>query len=82
MNEGIKQFDLLMLQLQLAVLKSDAWFAKLRKQVEAIAGLLSEKDSIPMVRAQMPLIEELQTDEFWQDVCIIITTRRNFEPDL
>jgi type I restriction enzyme R subunit len=71
-DQDAKQFDLLMLQLQLAVLRSDAWFAKLRNQVRAIAGLLSEKDSIPMVRAQMPLIEELQTDEFWQDVTPVI----------
>ena len=39
-----------------------------RRRVEAIAGLLSEKDSIPMVRAQMALIEDLQTEAFWQDV--------------
>ena len=71
-DQDAKQFDLLMLQLQLAVLRADSWFAKLRKQVEAIAGLLSEKDSIPMVRAQMPLIEELQTGEFWQDVTPVI----------
>lgn len=71
-DQDAKQFDLLMLQLQLAVLRADAWFAKLRKQVEAIAGLLSEKYSIPMVRAQMPLIEELQTDGFWQDVTPVI----------
>jgi type I restriction enzyme R subunit len=67
-DQDAKQFDLLMLQLQLAVLRADPGFAKLRKRVEAIAGLLSEKDAIPMVRAQMALIEELQTDEFWQDV--------------
>src|SRR5262249_25674135 len=32
-----------------------------------IAGLLAEKDGIPMVREQMPLIQDLQTDEWWQD---------------
>ncbi len=30
--------------------------------------LLAEKANIPMVRAQMPLIEDLQTEAFWQDV--------------
>ncbi|MGH8248796.1 MAG: type I restriction-modification enzyme R subunit C-terminal domain-containing protein, partial [Gammaproteobacteria bacterium] len=32
------------------------------------AGLLEEKSAIPMVRDQMDLIHELQTDEWWQDV--------------
>ncbi|HEY6342640.1 MAG TPA: type I restriction-modification enzyme R subunit C-terminal domain-containing protein [Bryobacteraceae bacterium] len=36
--------------------------------MEEIAGLLEELDSIPMVREQMALIQEIQTDEFWQDV--------------
>jgi type I restriction enzyme, R subunit len=67
-DQDAKQFDLLMLNLQLAVLRHEPAFTRLRRRVEDIAGLLSEKDSIPMVRAQMPLIQELQTDEFWQDV--------------
>ena len=36
--------------------------------MKAIAGLLEEKASIPMVHEQMPLIQEIQTDEWWQDV--------------
>ena len=36
--------------------------------MKAIAGLLEEKSSIPMVHEQMPLIQEIQTDEWWQDV--------------
>ena len=63
-----KQFDVLMLQLQLAVLRAEPSFPRLRKQVEEIAASLSEKANIPMVRAQLPLIEELQNDEFWGDV--------------
>jgi type I restriction enzyme R subunit len=30
--------------------------------------LLEEKASIPMVQQQLPLIQELQTDEWWQNV--------------
>lgn len=67
-DQDAKRFDLLMLRLQLALLNAEPAFARLRKQVEDIAGALEEKDSIPMVRAQMPLIQEVQTDEFWQDV--------------
>jgi type I restriction enzyme R subunit len=63
-----KLFDLLILRLQLALLRSEPWFSRLQKSVEEIAGLLKEMDSIPMVREQMPLIQEIQTDDFWQDV--------------
>ena len=35
-----------------------------------LSGLLEEKSSIPMVHEQMPLIQDLQTDEWWQDVTV------------
>jgi type I restriction enzyme, R subunit len=66
--EEAKRFDLLMLRLQLALLRSEHAFERLRDQVKAIAGLLEEKSAIPMVQAQMALIQEVQTDEWWQDV--------------
>jgi type I restriction enzyme R subunit len=67
-DQDAKQFDLLMLRLQLALLHAEPGFNRMREQVKEIAGALSEKDSIPMVRAHMALIQEVQTDEFWQDV--------------
>ena len=67
-DEEAKRFDLLMLNLQLAVLRIEPAFKRLSEQVKAIAGLLEEKSSIPMVREQLPLIQDLQTDEWWQDV--------------
>jgi len=66
--EEAKRFDLLMLNLQLALLRSEPAFERLRDQVRAVAGLLEEKSAIPMVREQMPLIQDVQTDEWWQDV--------------
>lgn len=63
-----KKFDLLMLRLQLALLRADHGFERLRDKVRSIAGLLEEMPSIPMISAQMPLIQEIQTDEYWQDV--------------
>jgi type I restriction enzyme R subunit len=68
--EEAKRFDLLMLSLQLAMLRAEPAFTRLRDQVKAIAGLLEEKSAIPMVRDRMVLIQELQTDEWWQDVTI------------
>ena len=63
-----RQFDLLMLNLQIGLLKSSKAFPKGQKQVREIAGQLEERVSIPLVAAQMPLILELQTDDWWQDV--------------
>jgi type I restriction enzyme, R subunit len=76
--EEAKRFDLLMLRLQLAVLMAEPAFERLRDQVKEIAGLLEEKENIPMVRAQLPLIQDLQTDEWWQDVTapILETVRK------
>ncbi len=67
-DEEAKRFDLLMLNLQLAVLRAEPGFVRLRDQVKAIAGLLEEKASIPMVQQQLRLILELQTDAWWQNV--------------
>jgi type I restriction enzyme R subunit len=69
-NEEAKRFDLLVLNLQLAMLRSEPGFARLRDQVKELAGLLEEKSAIPMVRDQMALIQDVQTDEWWQDVTV------------
>lgn len=69
-NEEAKRFDLLALSLQLSVLRHEPGFARLRDKVKHIAGLLEEKAAIPMVREQMVLIQEVQTDEWWQDVTV------------
>lgn len=69
-DEEAKRFDLLMLSLQLAQLRSEPGFERLRNQVKAIAGLLEEKASIPMVHQQLTLIQDIQTDEWWQDVTV------------
>ncbi|HUG23260.1 DEAD/DEAH box helicase family protein [Piscinibacter sp.] len=69
-NEEAKRFDLLALRLQLTLLRHEPGFEGLRDRVREIAALLEEKDAIPMVRAQMPLIQEVQTDEWWQDVTV------------
>jgi type I restriction enzyme, R subunit len=67
-DEEAKRFDLLILRLQLAVLRAEPSFARLRDEVKAIAGLLEEKASIPLVRQQLVLLQEIQSDEWWQDV--------------
>lgn len=69
-GEEAKRFDLLVLSLQLAMLRSEPGFVRLRDQVKQLAALLEDKSAIPMVRDQMALIQDVQTDEWWQDVSI------------
>lgn len=69
-EEEAKRFDSLLLRLQLARLQGDHRFVKLAEQLRRIAGLLEEKKNIPMIRAELPLILELQTDEWWQDTTV------------
>jgi type I restriction enzyme R subunit len=71
-DQESKEFDYLMLRLQLAVLRFDKAFTRLRDQVKEIACLLEEKATIPMVHQQIVLIEEIQTHDFWQDVTALI----------
>ena len=82
-NEEAKRFDLLVLNLQLARLRSEPGFARLRQRVEQLAGLLEEKSAIPMVQEQMELIQDVQTDEWWQDVTVpMLETLRRHLRDL
>ncbi len=69
-GEEAKRFDLLILNLQLALLRTEPGFVRLRQKVVEIAGLLEEKDAIPMVHVQMALILDVQTGEWWQDVTV------------
>ena len=73
-----KQFDLLLLRAQLALLRSDHAFEGLRNKIVATAGLLEELQNIPIVGAELSLILELQTDEYWQDITVpmLETVRR------
>ena len=68
--EEIKRFDILILKLQLAVLRSHSSFTRLRDQVKAIANLLEQKSSIPLVQAQLELVQDIQTDQWWQDITL------------
>jgi type I restriction enzyme R subunit len=65
-----KQFDMLLLNLQLCVLKRQPGFVKLRKQAEEIAAALEAQASIPIIQAELPLIHDIQTNAWWQDVTV------------
>jgi type I restriction enzyme, R subunit len=69
-DEEAKRFDLLMLRLQLARLNAEPEFDRLSQQVKAIATALEGQDSIPIIREQMALIQDIQSDTWWEDVTI------------
>lgn len=74
----IKEFDLLCTQLQLAILEQSANFISLRDKIRDILHGLEAKKEIPMVKAKLTLIEEVQTENWWNDVTLTMveTVRR------
>lgn len=63
-----KQFDYLILQSQLAILRCDPSIDTLQKRITSIASRLEELGNVPMVATELALILEVQTDEYWQDI--------------
>jgi type I restriction enzyme R subunit len=70
-DEEAKYFDITILKLQLCILnKNNTGFDKLQTYIKTICSALEVQDSIPSIRAQMSLIQEISTDEWWEDVTI------------
>ena len=65
-----KLFDNTCLKLQLGLLNSSPAFIKLQQQIREMASDLEEKSSIPMVKAQIQLIREVQTNEYWEGITL------------
>ncbi len=63
-----KQFDLLVLSSILRLLQGDATFAQFSSRIRQVASDLEQLDNIPMVKHQLPLILEVQTDTFWEEI--------------
>ena len=69
-DEFARRFDLLMLNLQLGQLESSPFIQRWQQQVREIASGLEQKEAIPAVKRELALIQEIQTDEFWQDITL------------
>lgn len=74
-QEEAKRFDILVLRTQLAALKAEPGFERLRDQIRAIAVALEEKKNIPMVAHQLELILDIQQEEWWFDVSQAVLER-------
>lgn len=69
-TEEAKRFDLLMFSLQLALLNGSKRFDALRKQLMEIASALEDQTGIPAIAHQAVLLEEIQTDHWWEGVTV------------
>ncbi len=69
-TEEAKRFDLLVFSLELALLKGSKRFDALRKQLLEIAAALEGQTGIPAIARQAVLIEEIQTDAWWEGVTV------------
>jgi len=65
-HEDAKRFDVLLLNAQLSLLRGEP-FERQRRKILQIAGLLEDQQTIPVIAAQLELIQDLQTDEWWVD---------------
>lgn len=67
-----KQFDLLMLNAQLCLLRDDVNFVKVQNRVVKFASALEALSNVPIVAKELDLILEIQADDFWTDITIEI----------
>lgn len=66
-DEAAKRFDNFMYGLMLSNIDAMPSFKYAKKQLCDIAYLLEKKISIPQVKIKLPLIKQINTDEFWTD---------------
>lgn len=71
-DEYAKRFDNFMYGLMLALLESTSTFKKLKAQLCSIANDLAGRTAIPQVKAKLPLIAAIPSDEFWKN-CDLLT---------
>jgi len=69
-DEFCRRFDLLILNLQLAILQNSRTQRSYQLKLRDMASGLENKSAIPGVYAQMELILALQTDDWWQDATL------------
>ena len=69
-EEEAKRFDMLILKTQLCILNSAKGYDGLKATIQKIASALELQESIPAIRAQMPLIQSIASDEWWQDITV------------
>jgi len=77
-DEMAKRFDNFIYGLMLANMEALPSFKFAKKQLCDIATVLEKRASIPQIKAQLPLIQSIHSDEFWSanDVLLFETVRK------
>lgn len=65
-----KQFDLLILRLQLSLLNGGKGFKTLKAKLIEAASILEESSTIPAISKHLALIQEIQTEQWWEGVTL------------
>jgi type I restriction enzyme R subunit len=71
LNNLSNRFDNIILTMQLALLEKGMVPEPIRVRVMEFAQQLEAKSTIPAVQAQLELIQDIQTIEFWQDIHLV-----------
>lgn len=71
-SESVRRFDLLVLDLQTAILEQSNLQAHYQRSLRKIAADLAIESKTPKFVSQTELIRDLQTEDWWQDVTIPI----------
>lgn len=69
-DEEAKRFDMLVLRAQLSILQAGSSFASIKEKIQKIASALEEQIAIPAIKAEMVLIQEVASEEWWMDVTV------------
>lgn len=71
-DEFAKRFDNFMYGIMLANMEKLRTMGYMKNQLCRTASLLEKKANIPQIQQKIRLIKDIQTDDFWQDISIII----------
>lgn len=63
-------FDLLCVNLQLSKLRNGNDWPALQQRVMEIAAALEAMQAVPIVKAELALIQDIQTEAYWQDITL------------
>lgn len=70
-DELAKRFDLIIYQLELAILRQSKKQARYIENINNIGHLLFSKRNIPAVAAKLPIINAVISDGFWQNISLL-----------
>jgi type I restriction enzyme R subunit len=70
-DESAKRFDNFMYGLMLSYMEGLKTFQSAKKQLKKTVGLLKKQVSIDAVRNELPLMNEIESPEFWTDTDVL-----------